>query len=70
MIKKAKLPIHVNLIPPDECPTSIMIEQEATEQNTDESQNHVVEYQVGSDTYTFTSSQDPIKYNIIYRDNK
>ena len=57
LIKVAKHPGYANLIPPDEYLDPIMLDQEATEQNTDESQNPVVEDQFGGGTYTFTSSQ-------------
>ena len=70
LIKVAKHPGYVNLISPDEYYDPIMLDQEATKQNTDESQHPVVEDQFGGSAYTFTSSQDPTENNGIYRDKQ
>ena len=59
---------YSEVVPPDECPNPIAyIEDEETENNTDESKDPRVENRMGQNTYYFSSgSQNPLPNSSVY----
>ena len=66
LMKVAKHCVYVNLTSPDDCPAPNILDQEGTQQNTDESQNSAVEDQYSGGTFTFMSLHDPTQCTGVY----
>mmetsp|Transcript_8806 Transcript_8806/g.14245 ORF Transcript_8806/g.14245 Transcript_8806/m.14245 type:complete len:508 (-) Transcript_8806:717-2240(-) len=61
LIRVSGYPAYTDLTPPEECPTPTILEDDANDNNTDDTQNPGVEQEYQGSTYTFTTSNDPSK---------
>ena len=59
LIRVSGHPAYTDLTPPEECPTPTILEDDANDNNTDDTQNPGVEQEYQGSTYTFTTSNDP-----------